>query len=229
MKRITLMLAACGVLAAGVITVAADAHTRPHHHIKTSHAIVVGVVTAGPTVASPDQFTANARVVEPGHKKAALTSVTITTNGSTKFDINGSRTATLSAIATGDHFSAKFAGSNTDTLTALTANPALAVRAHTPKEFYGFVGKVTATDATSTPETVTVDITRSKPKGFFTGTVTFEVKSLKKIVDGDVISGGIVAAPGTSAATIEAESIAVFKGRKHDHRLHRHHHARHTA
>ena len=216
MKRITLMLAACGVLAAGVLTVAAGAHTRPHHHTKISHAIVVGVVTAAPTSAAPDQFTANARVAEPGKSKAALTSVTITTNGSTKFEINGSRTATVSGLATGDHFRAKFAGSNSETLTELTATPALTVRAHTPKKFYGFVGKVTATDATSTPETVTVDITRSKPKGFFTGTVTFEVKSLKKIVDGDVISGGIVAASGTSAATVEAKPIAVFRGRGHD-------------
>jgi len=229
MKRITLMLAACGVLAAGVMTVAADAHTRPHHHTKVSHAIVVGVITAAPTSAEPDQFTATARVAGHGKSKAALTSVTITANGSTKFDINGSRSATVSGIAVGQHFIAKFAGSKTDTLAELVATPALAVRAHTPKEFYGFVGKVTATDATSTPETVTVDVKRSTPKGFFTGTVTFEVKSLKKIVDGDVISGGIVAAPGTSAATIEAEPIAVFRGRGHDRRLHRHHHARHTA
>jgi hypothetical protein len=222
MKRITMMLAACGVLAAGVMTVAADAHTRPHHPAKISHAIVVGVVTAAPTLASPDQFTANARVAKRGKAKAALTSVTITTNGSTKFDINGNRSATVSGIAVGEHFIAKFAGSKTDTLTELVATPALAVRAHTPGTktvLYAFLGKVTATDSSSNPETITVDVTRSTPKGLFTGTDTFDVKSVGKIVVGDVVDGGTRAASGLSAATIEGQPLNVVI----NHGLRKHH------
>jgi hypothetical protein len=218
MKRITLTLLACSALAASVLTVAqAEAHGRPyHHHHRAAVAYVVGKVTAGPTVADPDQFTATAKVVERGTRQTATT-VTITTNSSTKLDVNGDHSAPLSAIAPGDRFTAKFAGSSSDTLDTLTASPALAVVDRTPKEFYGFLGTVTAIDSSSTPATVTVDVTRSAPKGFFTGTDTFEVKSLKKIVVGDVVSGGIVTAPGTSAATIESEPIPVFINHGHHH------------
>jgi hypothetical protein len=206
---------AASALGVGALVAQADAHGRPdHHHHRGAYAYVIGKVTTGPTVANPDQFTATAKV--RGTKQTATT-VTITTNSGTKFDVNGDRKAALSAIAPGDKFTAKFAGSKSDTLATLTASPALAVVDRTPKEFYGFLGKVTAIDSTSTPATVTVDVTRSAPKGLFTGTDTFEVKSLKKIVVGDVVSGGIVAAPGTSAATIESEPIPVLINHGHHH------------
>jgi hypothetical protein len=150
----------------------------------------------------------------------------ITVDSGTKLDINGNKTtATVGELAVGQKFTATFDGTPTETLTAIVANPALSVTATTPKALYAFVGTVTATNTTSTPETVSVAVTESLPTGLFTGTDTFDVGpgtfifggsssslfgSLSNVAVGDVVAGGLVSTGGQAASAIEADPLQVL-------------------
>jgi hypothetical protein len=222
-----------------------------HHGIFGQNAIVSGVITA--ISGGGDQFTATASVAPPGFGGSAwrggrfggspwrgghhtrshcdrgattgTPDTTITTNDATTFDVNGTSGLTIASLAVGDTFTATFAGTPGESLADIVANPALSVTAQTPNTLYAFVGTVTATDTTSSPETVSVSITGSTPTGLFTGTDTFDVGpgtfvlggaggsllgSLSNVAVGDVVAGGLVATGGQTAAAIEADPLRVL-------------------
>jgi hypothetical protein len=159
------------------------------------------------------------------------TQVTISTNSSTKLVVNG-KTATISDLASGQRFVALFSGSSSDTIQALTANPALAVFAHTPptpKQLYAFVGTVRAVSPTTSAGSVTVTVADSYPSGFFTSPATFTIGpntvilggnsttgngliggSLSNVSVGDTVAGGLIAPSGDTAAQVEALPLAVL-------------------
>jgi hypothetical protein len=155
------------------------------------------------------------------------TQVTITTNSSTTLHIAGaSGTPSVGGLAPGDHFVALFPGAPTDTIQTLVANPASAVFAQVPRQFYAFVGTVTATSTTA--NTVTVDVMRSLPSSLIaSGTsATFTVSpmtfiiggaslsghgfgglfggSLSAVASGDMVTGGLIAPAGLTATQVEA-------------------------
>jgi hypothetical protein len=150
---------------------------------------------------------------------------TITVGSSTSFDINCNKSATVTDLAAGQTFTAVFDGTPDETLAEIVANPAVSVSAKTPKSLYAFEGTVTATDATSSPETVSVAVTESTPTGLFTGTDTFDVGpstfvfggpsgslfgSLSDVSVGDVVAGGLVGPGGQTASAIEAQPLQVL-------------------
>lgn len=161
------------------------------------------------------------------------TQVTITTNSTTKIVVNG-KTATIGDLAMGDKFVALFSGSPSDTIQTLTANPALAVFAHTPpkpEQLYAFVGTVTgvSTSTSTSGGTVTVTVADSYPSGFFSSPATFTVGpntvilggdsttgngltggSLTDVSDGDTVAGGLVAPSGDTAAQVETLPLATL-------------------
>ena len=161
----------------------------------------------------------------------ATTSVTITAGPNTRISVNG-QPSTLGALAMGDKFVALFSGSSSDTIQTLTANPALAVFAHTPpmpKQLYAFVGTVYSVSGTSTPGTLTVTISDSYPSGFFTSPPKFTVGpntvilggnsatgnglfggSLGNVSMGDTVVGAIVAPAGETATQVEALPLAAL-------------------
>jgi hypothetical protein len=161
-----------------------------------------------------------------------LTQVTISTNtGSTRIAVNGQPT-TISGLAPNDRFVALFSGSSSDTIQTLTANPALAVFAHTaptPKQLYAFVGTVTATSGTTAPGTVTVTVADSYPTGLFSSPATFTVGqntlilggnsttgnglfggSLGNVSVGDTVAGALVAPAGETATQVESLPLAAL-------------------
>jgi hypothetical protein len=184
-----------------------------------------------------------------GPTTPTTTQVTITTNSSTVIKVfgavpggmmggesdswGGDTNGTVSQLTPGAKFIAFFNASPTDTIQNITANPATAVYAHVPPQFYAFVGTVTAvTQATSTtPGSVTVTTIASLPNGLFTGSAMFTVDdhtfviggnnsssgggffgglfggSLSNVSTGDTVAGGVIGAAGMTAAQVEATPL----------------------
>jgi hypothetical protein len=119
------------------------------------------------------------------------TQVTITTNSSTMIHVRGmTGTGTVSDLAPGDRFLALFPGSSTDTIQTLVAGPATSIFAQVPKQFYAFVGTVTATDTTA--GTLSVNVMRSLPSTLIASgsAATFTVDPRTFIIDGSSLTGG---------------------------------------
>lgn len=162
----------------------------------------------------------------------ATTQVTINTTSATVFRVNG-QTATISDLSQGQRFVALFNGSPGDTLQTIVSGAALAVYAHTPpaqRQLYAFVGRVTAVDTSSSPNTVTVDVTNSFPSSLVpagSGPQTFTVSpdtmilggsssngleggSLGDVTVGDVVAGGEIGAAGETLSQVEASPLGVL-------------------
>ena len=179
------------------------------------------------------------------------TQVTITTNASTTIfvapgfgSMGGmggmggmskgmtSMSGTVSNLVPGAKFLAFFPGSSSDTIQTLVANPATAILAQVPEQFYAFVGTVTSTDTTA--GTVTVNAMRTLPSGlvangssatFTVGSHTFIIGgssltgsghglfgglfggSLSGVSQGDIVAGGLIGPAGMTATQIEAAPL----------------------
>lgn len=152
--------------------------------------------------------------------------VTITTNSSTKFDVNGNTSATIANLAAGDRFIATFAPSTSQGMSSagvegrslrrshwdqggstptVPTTPALSVIAESPPQLYAFVGTV-ATTPTALPGSLSVTVSQSLPAGLFTGTQTFQIGSQTL-----VFGGSLAAFFGESASTptISANDVVV--------------------
>jgi hypothetical protein len=178
----------------------------------------------------------SARVAHDSHSRwgggstTGTPNTTVTTDSATTFDVNGTSGLTIGSVAVGDTFTATFDGTPSESLADIVANPALSVTAHTAtthaqNTLYAFVGTVSGTDTTTSPETVSVNVTESTPTGLFTGTDTFDVGpstfvlggaggsllgSLSNIATGDVIAGGLVSTGSQAASAIEADPLQVL-------------------
>jgi hypothetical protein len=170
----------------------------------------------------------------PASDMPTATEVTITTNSSTTIRVGGvTGTATVADLVPGAQFLAIFPGSSGDTIQTLVAGPATSIYAQVPKQFYAFVGTLTATDPTA--GTLTVDVSRSLPGSLITGgtTGTFTVSShtfviggsslksggfaglfgglfggsLSDVSTGDMVAGGVIADTGLTAAQVEATPL----------------------
>jgi hypothetical protein len=148
---------------------------------------------------------------------------TITTDDSTQVTLNG-QTSSVSSLTVGDKFTAVFDGTPNEPLSTIAATPAVSISAHAapaPNVLYAFVGTV----ATTTPSSITVNVTNSIPTGLFSGTDTFTVSqstivlgnsdsslfgSLSSVAAGDVVAGGVVGPSGQSASTIESDPLQVL-------------------
>jgi hypothetical protein len=160
----------------------------------------------------------------------ATTQVTITTDGSTKFNVNG-RGTSMADLSPGDRFYAAMHGAGTDSLDTLVSTPAVAVFAKTPpkpRQLYAFVGNVTGVDTTA--GTVTVDVTRSLPNDLVpagSDPVSFTVSSdtlvlggsaggglfggsLSSVSTGDVVAGGLIADSGLTLSQVSALPLRVL-------------------
>lgn len=172
-----------------------------------------------------------------GGTGSAPQQVTITTNTSTKFRVNG-QMPTIDALAAGDKFVALFpapmstmwgqGATSGVTLQQVVSSPALAVFAKAPPathQLYAFVGTVSAVDTTA--GTVTVTVTNSIPTGLITGSATFTVSadtlvlggnatnglfggSLMGVSVGDVVAGGLIGTAGETVAQVEAMPLQVL-------------------
>lgn len=149
----------------------------------------------------------------------------ITVDSSTTFDVNANTSATVGDLADGQVFTAVFDGTPDETLAQIVSNPALSITARTPHSLYAFVGTVTATSTTSTPETISVNVAQSTPSGLFTGVDTFDIGpdtfvfggpngslfgSLSDVSVGDVVAGGVISSAGQSASAIESDPLQVL-------------------
>lgn len=171
------------------------------------------------------------------------TQVTIQTNTSTMIHIGGmgeddsttgTTPPTVSDLVAGTRFIALFPGSSSDPITTIVNNPATAIFAEIPKQFYAFVGTVTGTTAgtSTTPGSVTVTVSDSMPSGLFaTGSsATFTVSdgtliiggsgggtgfslrdlfggSLSSVSTGDMVTGGLIGPGGLTATQVEATPL----------------------
>jgi hypothetical protein len=164
------------------------------------------------------------------------TQVTIYTNSSTTIRVLGSKGAgTVADLVPGAKFLALFPGSSSDTIQTLvtSTNPATAIYAQIPKQFYAFVGTVSGTSTTA--DTVTVDVSRSLPSGliasgttatFALGPHTFIIGgsslsgggsgglfgglfggSLTDVSSGDMVAGGLIGTAGMTADQVEATPL----------------------
>jgi hypothetical protein len=149
----------------------------------------------------------------------------ITTDGSTEIRIDGQQSS-VSNLAVGDYFTAAYDGTPDESLSTITATPALSVSSWAPADgnsLYAFVGTVSGTDPTA--GTVTVNVTGSFPNGLFSGTDTFDVGSqtivlgnsgstlfgsLGSISTGDAVAGGLVAPSGATASAVESTPLQVL-------------------
>lgn len=158
---------------------------------------------------------------------AAAALPALATNGSTRVRIDG-ESSSLGELAVGDYFTAVYSGTPDQSLATVTTSPALSVSAFAPasaseKALYAFVGTVASVDAASA--TISVNVTRSIPNGLFSGTDTYDVGSqtivlgnsgnslfgtLSRASTGDVVAGGVLAAAGESAATVESSPLGVL-------------------
>jgi hypothetical protein len=205
---------------------------------QTPKAAVGGTIVSVDT--SSGTFIANAAVMSENSggadagdstRSPTLTQVTIATDANTEFKLDG-QSASLSDLAAGQRFYALFNGSPTDTLQTLVSNPALevsahAVRARHHRQLYAFVGSVTGVDTTA--GTVTVDVQRSLPSGlvpagsppqtFTVGAGTLILGgsntslfggTLGGVSVGDIVAGGLLAAPGQTLTQIESTPLAVL-------------------
>jgi hypothetical protein len=154
----------------------------------------------------------------------ATTGVEIQVDATTKFDVGGNKSATVGNLAVGQKFVAVFAGAPANTsLSSLT--PALDVYAKTVYRTYSFSGTVKSTSTTTTPETVTVAVTRSAPKGLFTGDDTFTVgagtrlsvrgHALTDVAVGDRVEASLRAPVGDTAAQLEALPLGTLTDLRH--------------
>ncbi len=141
MKKILIMLTALLSLSLGAAVAQADHAGAGFAPPLTGsqQAIVSGTVVS----TSGDTFLANAYVLTPGSGYSAsapiTTQVTITTNSSTTFRIDGNTQATIANLAPNQAFYASFSGDPSEGLTALIANPAISVLAFTPQTHHIYV------------------------------------------------------------------------------------------
>jgi hypothetical protein len=165
-----------------------------------------------------------------GETPPATTLVTITTNSSTSIEVNDAP-GTVADMKPGDRFVAFFTGSPTDTIQTLVANPALAIRDHTPPpspQVYAFVGSVTGVDTTA--GTVTITVTRSFPSALAAAnssvklTVTSDTlilggsansgglfgNTLSNVSPGDIVAGGLIGPSGETLTQVEASPLRVL-------------------
>ncbi len=160
----------------------------------------------------------------------SLSPVTITTDGSTTFRIDG-QDSSLTSLPVGSRFVALFNGSPTDSLQTLVASPAVAVFAHTPPtqhQLYAFVGTVSGVDPTA--GTVTVQVANALPTGLVpagSAPMTFTVSagtmilggsatnglfggSLTDVSLGDVVAGGLIGPAGEALTQVQASPLQVL-------------------
>jgi hypothetical protein len=162
---------------------------------------------------------------DAGSANQGTPNTTITVDVATTFTVNCNPHSTVSDLAAGQTFTATFDGTPSETLAQIVANPALSIVARTPHALYAFVGTVTGTDTTTTPETVSVNVSESTPTGLFTGTDTFDVGpntfvfggpngslfgSLGDLSVGDVVAGGLISQGGQTASAVESDPLQVL-------------------
>jgi hypothetical protein len=163
-------------------------------------------------------------------ESASTTPVTITTDGSTTFRVDG-QDGTIADLSPGQHFVALFNGSPSDSLQTLVSTPPLAVSAHTPDEqhqLYAFVGTVSAVDTSA--GTVAVEVTNSLPSGLVSSAsnpATFTVSpstmvlggsatnglfggSVSDVAVGDVVAGGVIGPAGETLSQVESSPLQVL-------------------
>lgn len=163
-------------------------------------------------------------------QSASTTPVTITTDGSTTFRVDG-QDGTIANLSPGQHFIALFNGSPSDSLQTLVSSPALAVSAHMPegqRQLYAFVGTVSGVDTSA--GTVTVQVTNSLPSGLVpsaSNPATFTVSpstmvlggsatnglyggSVGDVAVGDVVAGGLVGPAGETLSQVESSPLQVL-------------------
>jgi hypothetical protein len=164
-----------------------------------------------------------------GATTPTTTLVTITTNSSTRINVNGSTTSNVGNMKAGDQFLAFFQGSPTDSITTLVGHAALAIFDHTPpaqKQVYAFVGTVTGTDTTA--GTVTLTVLGSFPSGLAAAgaSVTLTVSAntlilggtsatgfrntLANVSTGDIVAGGLLAPQGDTLTQVEALPLQIL-------------------
>jgi hypothetical protein len=163
-------------------------------------------------------------------QSTATTPVTITTDGSTTFRVDG-RDGTIANLAPGQHFVALFNGSPSDSLQTLVSSPALDVSAHTPDQqhqLYAFVGTVSGVDTSA--DTVTVQVTNSLPSGLVSSSsnpATFTISpstmvlggsatnglyggSVGDVAVGDVVAGGLIGPADETLSQVESSPLQVL-------------------
>jgi hypothetical protein len=161
-----------------------------------------------------------------GPTEPTPTQVTITVGPNTQIKLEGNDNATIADLAAGERFRALFAGSPSDSIQMLTANPALSIEAMGQRrhgQLYAFAGTVTG----KTASTVSVTVSGSYPGGliasgssatFTVGSSTlvlggssgFSQGSLANVGIGDVVAGGLLGPTGETAAQVESQPLMLL-------------------